>query len=189
MSKVVLIAAPSGGIRTIETLVSNLPAPCSASVLIVPHMEDMTQRVPSVLREITSMPVQVPTDGTLIEPGQIYVAPIDRHMLLEPGCIRLIGWPAVHFSWSAADPLFASAAEIYRQHVVGIVLAGGDGYGAAGLRAIRLAGGLAIVQDPRDVVMRNMPMPAIAAAHPHHCLFLSEIAAKLRTWCSEMELA
>jgi two-component system, chemotaxis family, protein-glutamate methylesterase/glutaminase len=183
MSKVVVIAAPSGGVQTIKMLVSNLPVPCSASVLIVPHMEDMTRRVPYVLREITSMPVQVPIDGTPIEPGYIYVAPIDRHMLLEPGRIRLIGWPAVRFSWSATDPLFVSAAKIYRQYAVGIVLTGGDGYGAAGLRAIRLAGGLAIVQDPHDAVVHKVPT-TIAAAHPYPCLSLSEIAAKLSTWCS-----
>jgi two-component system, chemotaxis family, protein-glutamate methylesterase/glutaminase len=184
MSKVVVIAAPASGVGAIEMLVSRLPKPCSASILIVPHIEDMTRRVPYILREMTSMPVQVPADGTPIDPDHIYVAPIDRHMLLEGGCIRLISRPAVRLSWSATNPLFASAAEIYRERAVGIVLTGGDGYGAAELRAIRDAGGLAIVQDPRDAVVHGVPLAAIAAAHPYLCLALSEIALHVRQFCA-----
>jgi two-component system, chemotaxis family, protein-glutamate methylesterase/glutaminase len=184
MGKVVVIAVPAGGVEAIKRLVSGLAVPCSASILIVPHIEGMPRLLPHILRQVTRLPVEVSVDGRCIAPGHIYVAPTDRQMLLEAGCLRLNRWPALRHSWSATDPLFASAAASYRERAVGIVLTGGDGYGAAGLRAIRDAGGLAIVQDPRDMVVHDRPVAPLAVAHPHPCLPLGEIAAHIGRFCA-----
>jgi two-component system, chemotaxis family, protein-glutamate methylesterase/glutaminase len=105
--------------------------------------------------------------------------------LIEPGRMRLSQGPKVHHTRPAADPLFMSAAEAYREQVIGIVLTGGDGNGAAGLRQIKAHGGLAIVQDPDEAQAPGMPRAALAADHPDLCLSLPEITTKLRTLCVE----
>jgi two-component system chemotaxis response regulator CheB len=124
-------------------------------------------------------------DGALIEAGHIYVAPPDHHMFLGPGRIRLSQGSKVHHTRPVADPLFISAAETYGHRVMGIVLSGGDGDGAAGLRAITEHGGTSLVQDPKEAAIPSMPRAAIMADHPDTCLPVAEIAQRVRVFCSE----
>ena len=161
-----------------------LPAPCSASIFVVLHVGSHKSRLAQILSPLTSLVVAHPMDGALIDPGHIYLAPPDHHLLIEPGRMRLCGGPKVHYTRPAADPLFMSAAEAYREQVIGIVLTGGDGDGAAGLRQIKAHGGLAIVQDPMSTGTRYAAA-ALAADHPDLCLSLPEITTKLRTLCVE----
>jgi two-component system, chemotaxis family, protein-glutamate methylesterase/glutaminase len=111
-----------------------------------------------------------------IERGWIFVAPPDRHLVLEPGLMRLDAGPKEHHTRPAADPLFCSAAAAYGPRVVGVVLTGGDGDGASGLIAIQQKGGIAIVQDPDDAVDPSMPQHALDIGQPNYSLPLTEIA-------------
>ncbi len=124
-------------------------------------------------------------DGALIEAGHIYVAPPDHHVVLEADRIRLDQGPKVHYTRPAADPLFISAAQTQGQRVMGIVLSGGDGDGAVGLRAIAEHGGTALVQDPDEAVAPSMPRAAILADHPDACLPVEEIIRRVRAFCSD----
>jgi two-component system chemotaxis response regulator CheB len=120
----------------------------------------------------------------LIEAGHIYVAPPDHHMFLEPDRIRLDQGPKIHHTRPAADPLFISTAKSHGQRVMGIVLSGGDGDGATGLRAITEHGGIALVQSPLEAVSPSMPRAAMMADHPDACLPVGEIAQRVRAFCS-----
>ena len=103
-------------------------------------------------------------------PGHVYVAPPDRHLIVtRSGWLGLDAGAKVRHSRPAADRLFQSAAEFYGSRVVGVVLTGGDGDGTDGLRAIKAAGGLAIVQDPADATAPDMPMNALKGDHPDYC--------------------
>jgi two-component system chemotaxis response regulator CheB len=128
-------------------------------------------------------PATFPKDGTLIEAGHIYVAPPDHHMLIQGNIIRLTQGLKVHHTRPAADPLFVSAAEVHGQRVIGIVLSGGGGDGAAGLRAITAYGGTAFVQDPKEAEVPSMPRSAIWAGHPDACLPVKDIAQRVRAFC------
>ena len=183
MGKIVVVAASFGGVAALARIVSGLSGPCGATFLVVLHIGALPSLLPDILGQVTTLPVTHAVDGAPIEPGHIYVAPPDRHMLVEPGRVRLSTGPKVKHTGPAADPLFTSAAEAYGSSVVGIVLTGWDGDGAEGLRAIKEHGGLAIVQDPSKALASEMPAHAIAADHPDLCLSLDEIAAKLREFC------
>ncbi len=100
-------------------------------------------------------------------------------MLLEPSHIRLSRGAKVHFTRPAVDPLFESAARAFGSRVVGVVLSGGDGDGAAELRTIKEHGGLALVQDPEEAVMPSMPHSAIASAHPDGCVPIRLLAKRV----------
>jgi two-component system chemotaxis response regulator CheB len=184
MGRIVVIVASAGGIEALRSLVTALPVPCSASIFVVLHIGSHESRLAQILSPLTSLVVAQPMDGASIEPGHIYLAPPDHHLLIEPGRMRLSRGPKVHHTRPAADPLFLSAAEAYREQVIGIVLTGGDGDGAAGLRQIKAHGGLTIVQDPDEAQAPGMPRAALAAGHPDLCLSLPEITMKLRTLCS-----
>lgn len=176
MSKIIVIAASAGGFEPLRRIVSALPADCSASVFIVLHFGKHPSDLPTILSWSSKLGVSFPQNGSPIQPGHIYVAPPDHHMLLESGKIRLSHGPKVHHTRPAADPLFISAAETYGGEVVGVVLSGGDNDGAEGLRTIKEHGGRAIVQDPNEAADPSMPVTAIAKDHPDACLSIDQIA-------------
>src|SRR5205085_8246445 len=104
-------------------------------------------------------------DGEPFRPGHIYVAPPDRHLVLRPdGRTMLTREARENHARPAVDPLFRSAARHYGPRVIGVVLTGSLYDGAAGLLAVRGAGGLAVVQDPRDAAVAAMPLNATQIA-------------------------
>jgi two-component system chemotaxis response regulator CheB len=109
---------------------------------------------------------------------------LDHHMLLEPSRVRLNQGPKVHHTRPAADPLFISAAKVYGERVIGIVLSGGGSDGADGLRAIKEDGGTALVQRPQDALTPSMPLSAMAAVHPDVVLSIPEIVQCMVALCS-----
>jgi two-component system chemotaxis response regulator CheB len=179
MGPIILIAASAGGIGPLRQIVAALPVPCEASVFVVQHIGANLSRLPALLASTAGLPAIHAHDNALIETGHIYVAPPDHHMLLEFGRVRLNRGPKVHYTRPAADPLFISAAEVYGDHVIGIVLSGGDGDGAGGLRAVTEHGGLAFVQHPDSAWADSMPRSAIAAGNPT-VLTVTEIAHRVR---------
>ncbi|EIM26564.1 chemotaxis protein CheB [Microvirga lotononidis] len=185
MNPIVVIAASAGGLEPLKQIVAALPDPCAASVFIVWHTGPLPSLLPQILSTVGRLPVSHPDDGTLIQTGHVYVAPPDHHMTLELGRIRLDQGPKVNHVRPAADPLFLSAAEIYREHVIGIVLSGGDGDGAAGLRAIKGHGGIAFVQKPEEAENPSMPYAAIMADHPDACLPVAGIAERIAALCPD----
>ena len=139
--------------------------------------------LPCLLSSSGQHPATFAEDGGPIEAGHIYVAPPDHHMLLGPDRIRLDQGPKVHHTRPAADPLFMSAAKTHGQRVMGIVLSGGDGDGAAGLRAVAEHGGTALVQNPDEAIAPSMPRAAIMADHPDACLPIEAIVGRVAAFC------
>lgn len=148
------------------------------------HIGRHKSLLPNLLRHAGGLPAEFARDGAVIRPGHIYVAPPDHHTVLEPGRIRLSHGPKINFHRPAADPLFLSAAAVYRVMVMGIVLSGGDSDGAQGIRAIKERGGIVLVQEPTEAPFPSMPRSAIEAGNPDGCLPVAEIAERVRTFCS-----
>jgi two-component system chemotaxis response regulator CheB len=181
---IVVIAASRGGLVPLQRIVSRLPRGCAAPVFIVMHVGHHPSQLPRILRSVTQLAVSHPPNDTPIRPGHVYVAPPDHHMRLDQGCIRLSRDAKVHHARPAADPLFFSAARSYGSDTLGVVLTGGDGDGAAGLRAIKESGGVAVVQHPEEALAPSMPRTAIAADHPDLCLSIEEIADFVAAFCA-----
>lgn len=182
MSHIVVIAASQGGLGPLGQIAAAFLAACNASIFIVEHIGNNASILPAHLERFCKLPVTHAVDGDPIKSGHIYVAPPDRHMTLEYGCIRLDRGPMIHDTRPAGEPLFLSAAQIYGDRVIGIVLSGKDGDVAEGLRVVKECGGMAMVQDPREAAMTSMPRAAIAADHPT-VLTAQEIARILSILC------
>lgn len=166
---VVVIAASTGGPKALAEVVAHLPARLDAAVLVVQHMPaDFLNSLARRLSQLGPFPVAVANAGEQIISGRVYLAPGDRHMsvALEAGraVIRTDAGPAICGVRPSADPLFVSAARAFGENVVGVVLTGMGRDGSEGLRAVRAAGGGAIVQDRASSIIYGMPRAALAAA-------------------------
>ncbi|HUQ26023.1 MAG TPA: chemotaxis protein CheB [Burkholderiales bacterium] len=187
---IVVVGASAGGMGALEKLVAGFPADLTAAVFIVWHLAPGVKSVlPSVLSRAGPLPATNPSDGDPIRPGHIYVAPNDYHMLLERGYIRIAKGPKENRFRPAVDPLFRSAAYIYGSRVVGIVLSGALDDGTAGLWAIKMRGGTAIVQDPADAEHRSMPISALDNVAVDHKLPVLEIGSLVARLAREEALA
>jgi two-component system chemotaxis response regulator CheB len=159
---IVVVGASAGGMGALEALVAGLPEDFPAAMFVVWHLSPGVRSVlPRVLERAGPLPALNPVDGDRIEPGRIYVAPNDHHLLLEKGYIRVARGPKENRFRPAIDPLFRSAAYIYGPRAIGVVLTGALDDGTSGLWAIKLRGGTAIVQDPEDAQHRSMPLSAL----------------------------
>ncbi|PSR55931.1 chemotaxis protein CheB [Adhaeribacter arboris] len=177
---IVVIGASTGGFEAIRQLIARLPADLDAAIFIVWHMSpDVTGILPQLINRQKTILATNAVDKEPIVMNRVYVAPPDRHLLLEQGVVRVTRGPKENRFRPAVDPLFRSAAYMYGPRVVGIVLSGGLDDGTAGLWAIKHRGGLAIVQQPEEAEVPSMPENALAAVQVDYCLSIAEIAALL----------
>ncbi len=187
MDAIVVIAASAGGLEPLRRVITALPASCTAAVFVVMHIGSQPSVLPLLLGRIGGLPVAFAEDGDLIEPGHIYVAPPNRHMLLDANRIRLNRGRKVNHARPAADPLFISAAKAHGERVIGIVLSGEGSDGADGLRTIKAHGGTVVVQQPDDAVVAAMPFAALLKDHPDACVPVPEVARLVASFCSVAE--
>ena len=177
---IVVIGASAGGMGALERLVAGLPADLPAAVFVVWHLAPGVRSVlPAVLSKAGPLPAAHPKDGDPIKPGRIYVGPNNHHMLLERGYIRIARGPKENRFRPAIDPLFRSAAYIYSTRTIGVILSGALDDGTAGLWAIKLRGGTAVVQDPADAMHRSMPLNALDNVEVDYKLPVAEIGPLL----------
>jgi two-component system, chemotaxis family, protein-glutamate methylesterase/glutaminase len=174
----VVIGASAGGIEALTMLLPALPPGFQPSVFIVVHLP---RERPSLLVEIfekrCALPIREAEDKEPVEPGTVYFAPPDYHMLVEQGRqIALSADEPVHYSRPSIDVLFESAADVYAQRLLGIILTGGNADGAAGLHAVHRAGGLTIVQRPDSAKVPVMVASALQRGPADLVLSLPEIA-------------
>lgn len=178
--RIVVVAASLHGIDALRQLVGALPADFPAPVFIVQHLgKDSLGFLPGILGRAGPLPADHPAAREKIVPGRIYVAPPDRHMLLEEGYVLLSQGPRENWVRPAADPLFRSAALAYGAAAIGVVLTGSLDDGTAGLLAIKDAGGTALVQDPQEALAPSMPRSALRHVAVDQCLPIAGLAREL----------
>ena len=168
-------------------MVGGLPSDLPASVLVVLHIAPIGPSVlPAILARHAQLPAAHPSDGDPLEPGRIYVAPPDHHLVVADGRVRIVRGPRENGNRPAADPLFRSVASTFGKRCAGVVLSGALDDGTAGLAAIKEAGGLTIVQDPESAAFPGMPMNAIDFVKPDHVAELQEIPCILTRFAQEV---
>ena len=177
----VVIGASAGGVEALTLLLPALPTTFRPALFIVLHLP---RERPSLLVDIfarrCARPVREADDKEPVEPGTVYFAPPDYHMLLEKNRqIALSADEPVHFSRPSIDVLFESAAEVYGERLLGIILTGGNQDGAVGLHAIHQAGGVTVVQQPDNAKVPLMVVSALQRGPADFVLSLPEIAQLL----------
>ena len=179
--EVVVVGASAGGLEALKALASGLPKNLQAAVLIVVHTSPSSPgMLPDLLNRAGLLPVAFAAQGARFERGNIYVAPPDRHMLIDPpDRIRISRGPKENGFRPAIDPLFRSAALAFGPRVAGLILSGNLDDGTVGLAAIKRRGGVAIVQDPSEASAPSMPLSALREVRVDHCVGVAAMAPLL----------
>ncbi len=177
----VVVAASLGGLQALAQVLTPLRADFPAPIFVVQHQHaDAPGYLPTLLGRSCRLAVRHAVAGEAAAPGNVYVAPPGRHLLVAPdGRCVLSDGPRVCYARPAADLLFASAAEAFAARTLGVVLTGRLYDGAAGSEAIRRAGGVVIVQDPATCRAPDMPRAVIRRRAAHLALPPAALAAAL----------
>ena len=177
--------AIGGSAGSVEVLLQLLPALSShlrASLFLVIHQPRCNHSLLSaILAPRCLLPVEEAQDKQIPNAGQVYIAPPNYHLLIdhEPA-FALSADDPVHFSRPSIDVLFESAADVYRQNLLVILLSGNSCDGAQGVACALACGGMAIVQEPDSALMPAMPHAALQRSPQAHAMRPHQIAALLR---------
>jgi two-component system, chemotaxis family, protein-glutamate methylesterase/glutaminase len=156
---IVVVGASAGGVQALSRFVAGFPASFPGVVIVVQHLPaGAPTLLPAILSRAGALPAMPAEEGAPIQPGHIYVASPDlHHLTIEPGTMHLVFGPRENSVRPAADVLFRSAAHAYGRRVVGVILSGTGVDGTEGLKAIKAAGGLAMIQNPTEAGFAGMP--------------------------------
>lgn len=182
INRVVVIGASAGGLSAIKTLISQLQAGFEAPILIVQHLSpDASGNVLlDALNALGNLKCSQATNGTRLQNGHIYLAPSEHHLMIDDNHTTLVTKGAQeNRSRPAIDPLFRSAAVVFANRVIGIVLTGYLDDGTAGMLAIQRCGGTCIVQDPADAQYPDMPRNVLNQVKVNYCLPVAEMGGLL----------
>jgi two-component system, chemotaxis family, protein-glutamate methylesterase/glutaminase len=183
-SRVVAIACSTGGPRALAEVIPHIPADLGLAVLVVQHMpKDFTRSLAQRLDLTSPMPVAEAVDNEPVAANRVYLAPGGMHMtvLNSPTgpLIRLDSGAPVWGVRPAADPLFKSVASVFGKKAIGVILTGMGRDGAEGLKVLRAAGGVGVVQDEASSLIYGMPQAALAAGGADHVVAVTDIAKAL----------
>lgn len=161
----------------LTTILQELPADYPIPVLVVQHRaKDQKSLLEEVLQSKAEIRVKQADEKEKIKAGTVYIAPPDYHLLVESDMtLSLSSDELVRYSRPAIDVLFESAADVFRESLIGIVLSGASNDGTAGIEAIATYGGLTIAQDPAEAEYSYMPKAAVDSKKVKHILTLSQI--------------
>ena len=180
---IIALAASAGGLKALSHVLAALPADFPASIVVVQHLDPRHRSLMAdILSRRTALQVKQAEEGGRLTPGMAYIAPPNRHLLVNPdGTLSLSQSELVHFVRPSADLLFESVAASFKDRVIAVVLSGTGSDGSMGVRAIKKMGGTVIVQDEKSSEFFGMPGAAVQTGCVDFVLPLDEIAPALVT--------
>jgi two-component system chemotaxis response regulator CheB len=172
----VALGASAGGIKALEVILSGMPADFPIPILIVQHLgPGHRSLMAEILQRCSKLRVTEAVNDEAIRPSVVYIAPPNKHMLVDDGKISLTSTAFVNFSRPSIDLLFESVAATYADRSIGVILSGTGRDGAMGIKAIKEKGGTTIAQDMRTSRHWGMPQAAIATGMVDLVLPIEEI--------------
>jgi two-component system, chemotaxis family, protein-glutamate methylesterase/glutaminase len=175
---VLAVGTSAGGVQALLFLAENFSRDFPAAVLVTIHLPSYSRStLDGMLGQAGPLSASFAVEGERLKKGHIYIAPPDRHLLLDGDRLSLGSGPRENNARPAIDPMFRSAAVCCGPRAVGVVLTGTLGDGASGLWALNQCGGLTIVQDPQDAAFPEMPLSALNRAKPDHVVRLADMPA------------
>ena len=173
----IVIGVSSGGMNAMKVIFKLLPKDFNIPIIIVQHVSPRSDNQwINLLNDKSDLYIKEADEKEKIEPGKIYIAPPNYHLLVESNkTFSLTIDERVNFARPSIDVLFESAAEAYKSKLIGVVLTGSNDDGTKGMKRIKEYGGLTIVQDPNTAESSYMPASAIATVQVDYILPLDGI--------------
>ncbi len=177
---IVGIVASAGGLEAFTELLSHLPADTGMAFVLIQHLApDHKSLLTEILAKTTQMPVSQVTDGTIVEPNQVYIIPPNTKMTLVEGVLKLTAREKVYGKYMPGDAFLVSLAIDRGHKSMAVVLSGGDGDGSLGIKAIKAAGGVTFAQCDASAKFDSMPNTAVATGDVDFVLPPQQIAEEL----------
>jgi two-component system chemotaxis response regulator CheB len=177
---ILAIGTSAGGFAALRFLARKLPGDFPASILVTIHLSSQFRsRLDEILTDGGALPAGFARDDEMLQRGRIYLAPPERHLIVNGERLRLGVGPRENNARPAIDPMLRSAAACCGGRTVGVILTGNLADGAAGLQALKRCGGITVVQDPRDAAFPDMPTAAMSRSQPDHVVKLADMPAVL----------
>ncbi len=160
---VVAIGASAGGLDAFKKFFSHMPADGGIAFVLIPHL-DPTHRslMVELLAMQTQMPVSEAEDGISIQANCVYIIPPNKYLAIRKGRLQLTAPTERRGLTTAIDFCLRSLAADQHERAIGIILSGTGSHGTLGLKEIKLAGGMVMVQEPESADYDQMPRNAIA---------------------------
>jgi two-component system chemotaxis response regulator CheB len=178
----IVIGASAGGVEALKVLLSELPDNFPAALVIVQHIAANSRcSLAQLLDEICTFPIQEAEELEAIQAGIAYLAPANYHLMIEPDLTFAFSIdPPVCYSRPSIDVLFESAAELVGVKLIGIILTGANSDGSYGLKRIKGAGGVTVVQEPTSAKAATMPLAALEQVQADHVVTLEQLGSLLK---------
>jgi two-component system chemotaxis response regulator CheB len=176
---IIVIGGSLGALRPLQEILTALPKQLNVTICVVLHLATQSRGTAELLSTSSVLPIKTATDQMHPEPGAVYVAPPNYHMLLEADGLRVVRGPREHGARPAIDALFRSAAVSHGPRVIGVLLSGTLSDGVLGLAAIKDCGGVTLVQHPADALCDELPKNALLTSKVDYSIPASDIATVL----------
>lgn len=173
----VVIGGSMGGLDAVCRILGCMPSDVGMAIIIVLHrLKDTRSPLVELVSNKTKLQVKEADEKEMIQPGYVYFAPANYHLLIEKDkTLSLDVSERVNYSRPSIDVTFESAADAFKSKVAGVILTGANNDGSKGLKAISDKGGLSVVQSPDDAACAVMPQAAIRSTKVDHILSLEDI--------------
>jgi two-component system chemotaxis response regulator CheB len=180
----IVVGTSLGGLEAMRKLLGDLPIEMPPIAVVQHRTAEITSSLVDLLQCYTSLPIVEPDDKTPIQPNHIYIAPVDYHLLVERGPhFALSIDPPVRHARPSIDVLFESAADVFGDRTIAVVLTCASDDGADGAAAIRRRGGRVLVQDPSTALAPTLPQAALERAGADRVVSIDEMASALLRAC------
>jgi two-component system chemotaxis response regulator CheB len=179
--KAIVIGVSSGGMSALKFIFSELPVSFNIPIIIVQHISAHSNNEwINLLNDKSNLTIKEADEKEEITTGKVYIAPANYHLMIEKDKTFLHTIDKrVNFARPSIDKLFESAAEAYRDKLIGIILTNANNDGTKGIKIIKELGGMVIIQDPKTAESPTIPASAIAAVQPDYILSLEKIVQLL----------
>ncbi len=173
-----VIGGSAGSLDVLLEVFPKLSPKINFPIIIVTHRKASHESLLTyLLQSKTTLKVNDAEEKQSLNKGNVYIAPADYHLLVEKNRTLSLDYSEkVNYSRPSIDVTFQSAAEIFKQNLVCILLSGSNADGVEGLKIVNNYGGRVVIQDPKSAVMPYMPQQAISFVKPHLVLHSVEIA-------------
>jgi two-component system chemotaxis response regulator CheB len=182
---IIAIGASAGGLHSIFAVLEPLPAEVDCCIAIATHLSETHNSIlPELLARRVKLPVIAAREHNRLRPGTVFVATPRFHLTVEGNHLCLLDTPPVHFLRPNIDVFFGSVAEQFGSRSVGVILSGTGHDGALGIRAIKSAGGVTIIEDPTFAEFADMPIASNRTGCVDFVLPLDQISERLMMICA-----
>jgi two-component system CheB/CheR fusion protein len=177
---VVGMGASAGGLDAFKRFFTAMPADSGIAFVLVPHLDPAHESLMvELLARHTVMPVVEARNDMPVEANHVYIIPPNKYMKIRHGTLRLTGPVEPRSSQTSIDLFLRSLADDQQERAICVIFSGTGSHGSLGLRAIKAAGGMAMVQDPATAEYDRMPESAIATGLADYVLAAEQMPEAL----------